>query len=1132
MSIKRIFKDGRAELKRKSRLRGSKKNLVEKEKTYEVKLTALGKKARDAKLDISQFGDLSGTLSQIEGKGKEIGVKLNELIKQTAELEGKKKAENARFNALWKDLETKKKPVESELKSEKDKLEKAQKETDSIQKRLKNIPDEEKKIGKKITESPGNAQSQAELEKKLAALKEEQKQLDPKLPDLTKIIQAAKEKITPLDQQSGRLEAEMKKAKDQHKKENEEIDKTLSKVKGEINEFNKQQKAVSGQQVQNFQALGKKLSEANVADPAIAVEMDAVKAGEKEMASIRAAIQSLESLKAPGARGAVWKMAGLILVFVIMILGIIISVVILSKSLMGRKSDEIKSAKIGAPLGKPLFAESEAVKAKAPEKEIYTSGTSQTTTELSQEEIHRASIELDKMLDTLKRQADTIHRDTFDPHTLIGKIGKDPERLFEWVRDYTNLAPYRGSLRGAVGVLMDRIGNSIDRSILLATLLESAGHKARLAHATLTENLVQGMLSKARPIPARGMQSDPRPDESERSGLEGAAERLGIDPADFRRDAELIDRSRREATEEGTRRIAVYKALLLESLRDLPAKAKAEHDQAAAAFRDHWWVQMEQSGGSWIDLDPALPDSRLGIALSAADQTWTLDDLPNSLFHEVRLRVIIERSSASQMAKETVLDHGLIPARLHGVDISVIHIPVNHTENFPRVDGEEARGWLQETALKEKEWLPVLVIDKEAVAQASFTVSGTVNKQPGRKEGPSGLGGAARGILDAFGGGSETRASDAESVLTAEWLEYEIREPGRPPKSVRRELFDLVGPARRAAGKITKLEVSDAVRRERGLSFLGNVEIMFQVSAISEDFAEWHINQRLMEQMRVFKARLEAGDQQSAETIRFAFASLLGSARAPALVWGLLRRELNDRVVPVYVDSVNIVNVRSGLVSVPPDDMFVQEAFDIVTNQIAIAAPSAGLAADARLTQGVADTVAEGFVFGGLAPERWADDVFAVGANFRSAWRLVRSLDDSPWIRNVATPDALARIQGDLEAGCAVVVLEKPILVAGRQRLGWWRLNLLDGETLGVLDSGLHGAQAAPEYSKMQKHIQEIMQYWVRNRPWRHWPSKWPAKINFKEFVELTDYAWFHFPSDIENLRRLYVLARTFGVFI
>ena len=117
MSIKKIFKDGMAEHKRKSSLRSSKRNLAEKGKAYEVKLTALGKKARDAKLDISQFGDLSGTLSQVEEKGKEIGAKLNELNKQTAELGGKKKAENSRFDALWKDLETKKKPVDSELKS-------------------------------------------------------------------------------------------------------------------------------------------------------------------------------------------------------------------------------------------------------------------------------------------------------------------------------------------------------------------------------------------------------------------------------------------------------------------------------------------------------------------------------------------------------------------------------------------------------------------------------------------------------------------------------------------------------------------------------------------------------------------------------------------------------------------------------------------------------------------------------------------------------------------------------------------------------------------------------------------------------------------------------------------------------
>ena len=39
-------------------------------------------------------------------------------------------------------------------------------------------------------------------------------------------------------------------------------------------------------------------------------------------------------------------------------------------------------------------------------------------------------------------------RDTFDPQVIVDNVGKDPAKLFEWVRDNTYLVPYRGALRG------------------------------------------------------------------------------------------------------------------------------------------------------------------------------------------------------------------------------------------------------------------------------------------------------------------------------------------------------------------------------------------------------------------------------------------------------------------------------------------------------------------------------------------------------------------------------------------------------------------------------------------------------------------------------------------------------------
>ena len=83
--------------------------------------------------------------------------------------------------------------------------------------------------------------------------------------------------------------------------------------------------------------------------------------------------------------------------------------------------------------------------------------------------------ERNEILSSFDRAAEKeIPRDTFDPQAIIDKVGKDPNKLFEWVRDNTYWVPYRGMLRGHVGVLMDRVGSSLDRSLLLAELLRRA----------------------------------------------------------------------------------------------------------------------------------------------------------------------------------------------------------------------------------------------------------------------------------------------------------------------------------------------------------------------------------------------------------------------------------------------------------------------------------------------------------------------------------------------------------------------------------------------------------------------------------------------------------------------------------
>src|SRR6266850_887849 len=88
----------------------------------------------------------------------------------------------------------------------------------------------------------------------------------------------------------------------------------------------------------------------------------------------------------------------------------------------------------------------------------------------------KAVKDLSALTDLIVAEANDLPRAEFDPGALSELLGKDPQKLFEWVRDRTWWAPYRGLLRGAKGVMLDRVGSNLDRAVLLADLLRRAGY--------------------------------------------------------------------------------------------------------------------------------------------------------------------------------------------------------------------------------------------------------------------------------------------------------------------------------------------------------------------------------------------------------------------------------------------------------------------------------------------------------------------------------------------------------------------------------------------------------------------------------------------------------------------------------
>src|SRR5688500_2119592 len=149
---------------------------------------------------------------------------------------------------------------------------------------------------------------------------------------------------------------------------------------------------------------------------------------------------------------------------------------------------------------------------------------------------------LENSLRSLEESQRNAPRDRWDPDYVITKVGKSPDALFAWVRDNTYWIPYHGILRDARGVLMDRQGNSLDRALLLATLVQKAGHPVRLAHRKLTGEEAQTLFPEILDGPPPSVETKPEPSQRDASVATVAA-RYDVGKSDVRNALEQEDKA-------------------------------------------------------------------------------------------------------------------------------------------------------------------------------------------------------------------------------------------------------------------------------------------------------------------------------------------------------------------------------------------------------------------------------------------------------------------------------------------------------------------------------------------------------------------------------------------------------------
>lgn len=286
------------------------------------------------------------------------------------------------------------------------------------------------------------------------------------------------------------------------------------------------------------------------------------------------------------------------------------------------------------------------------------------------------------LLDAVDRTASGVVRADWDVASRADALAGGVEAAFALVRDEVAYEPYAGALRGAWGTYSSRAGNSVDRALLLAYLLNRKGINVRFALGRLAQQDRERLLRRAFERP-------------------GEIPTLPQRPGGFQQ--RLFERASRD-----------YRRVRATLGNQLPPVTEPTQAQVLEEMEPHVWVQAE-AGAQWIDLDPSFSDSRIGVPLATVDQT--ADALPPELHQRVVVRVIAEHLSDGVLVPATLLE-----VERDAVDLCQTQIALVHQ---PTLSGVRELGGAISNALgtATDNWTPVLWIAGELAYGTNLDVA-------------------------------------------------------------------------------------------------------------------------------------------------------------------------------------------------------------------------------------------------------------------------------------------------------------------------------------------------------------------------------------------------------------------------
>lgn len=669
---------------------------------------------------------------------------------------------------------------------------------------------------------------------------------------------------------------------------------------------------------------------------------------------------------------------------------------------------------------------------------------------ITQDQASQVTSELRLIRDNLEQIAGVLPANAYDADALSDELPFEAEDLVQWVGQNIQWVPYPGLLKNPGSVLLDKRANGLDMAILLGYLLQNAGYDARLARQKLTPEQAASVLQ---------LTMDRKIDDSlirilggyNPDAIYAMGERNGVDRSTLKENVSKLEEQNFEFMAQ-LHQVVNDQSGFLESKVKREDKPEEGKERATENLVDYWWVQYKDKN-QWIDADALVTTNKNGqnAFMHQADEYRQLDNLPKEQLHQVSLSIIAEQWKNGQTSEATALQYSFNPREWNAKPITLTWYPVNESLKSAG-DNQGDQDSLRNMALNETEWMPVLQLDEETVHQSSIYTDGKVNKHPNLTITSQKFSSAIAAL------NATTQNTQADSVLSAIWIQYTIQAPGRPEQIIRRQIFDFLGEHARSGNTIDSLPTSESIILERGLALLGYSTILPTVAWLHPSYVQQLLIKNFLDNLEPALAVLASLNKEFIAPDDPIMKKLerLDVLPAELYAYNLLRNSGNPDNRHVFMDRPNIV-VAHTFAQERSGSIVFARSIDIVTNDVSVVPGDSLDAWKMQLRQGVLDTISEviagsqgsvafwtGFAGAGNAASLLYESK-KLGINWMSISE-TQTLANSDIDHDL---DTIARMRLALSEGLTVVA-PRNAFEGGTERVSsWWEIDPATGRTLG-----------------------------------------------------------------------------------